>query len=97
MDFWEGAIGCEAGVIAVIAKVVEGFVGIFDCDLGGGGVGKEKSNDSVVKMGAVGMGLVGWEDQELGDAVTGRQTIEGEWVEGRENKVVGFERSLGID
>lgn len=39
MEFYlgEGAVGEEAGVVAVVAQVVEGFVGVFDGDFGGGG------------------------------------------------------------
>lgn len=32
VDLGEGAVLGEAGVVTVIAQVVEGFVGVFDCD-----------------------------------------------------------------
>ena len=37
----EGVVGEEAGVVTVVAEVVEGFVGVFDCDFDAGGVGEE--------------------------------------------------------
>ena len=40
-DLGEGVVGEEAGVVAVVAEVVEGFVGVFDCDFYAGGVGEE--------------------------------------------------------
>ena len=40
-ELGEGVVGEEAGVVAVVAEVVEGFVGVFDCDFYAGGVGEE--------------------------------------------------------
>lgn len=36
-DLGEGAVGGEAGVVAVVAEVVEGLVGVFDGDFSAGG------------------------------------------------------------
>ena len=58
----EGAVLEEARVVAVIAQVVEGFVGVFDGDFGAGGVGEEGRCHGVVEVGAVGVRLVGRED-----------------------------------
>ena len=64
----EGAVGEEAGVIAVVAEVIEGFVGVFDGYFGAGGGGEEGCDHVVVEVGAVAVGVVGGEDEELGDA-----------------------------
>ena len=67
-DLGEGVVGEEAGVVAVVAEVVEGFVGVFDGDFDAGGVGEEDFDHGVVEVGAVAVGVVGGEDEELGDA-----------------------------
>lgn len=72
-DLGESAVGGEAGVVAVVAEVVEGFVGVFDGDFGAGGGCEEEVGHAVVEVGAVRVGLVGWEDEELGDAGAGGQ------------------------
>ena len=78
-DAGEGIVGEEAGVVAVIAEVVEGFVGVFDCDFYAGGVGEEGFYHGIVEVGAVAVGVVGGEDEELGDAGSVR---EGIWCDG---------------
>ena len=64
-DLGEGAVREEAGVVAVIAQVVEGFVRVFNGDFRAGGVREEDMNHGCVEVGAVGVGLVGREDEEL--------------------------------
>lgn len=64
----EGIVGEEARVIAVVAEIVEGFVGVFDGYFGAGGGGEEGAYHGVVEVGAVAVGVVGGEDEELGDA-----------------------------
>ena len=74
----EGGGGEEVGVVAVVAEVVEGFVGVFDGEFGAGGRVEEVGVDCLVEAGAVGVGLVGWEDEELGDAGAEGEGGEGE-------------------
>ena len=74
----EGGGGEEVDVVAVVAEVVEGFIGVFDCEFGAGGRVEEVGIDCFVKMGPVGMGLVGREDKELGDARAGWKIGGGE-------------------
>ena len=78
-DLGEGVVGEEAGVVAVVAEVIEGFVGVFDCDFYAGGVGEEGFYHGVVEVGAVAVGVVGGEDEELGDAGS---VGEGIWCDG---------------
>ena len=86
--FREGAVGEEAGVVAVVAEVIEGFVGVFDGDFGGGGGGVEGVVHGVVEVGAVGVGLVGGEDEELRDAVAGGEGGGGYWLRWGEGEVL---------
>ena len=74
----EGWVGEEVGVVAVVAEVVEGFVGVFDGYFGAGWGVEEVRVDCVVEVGAVGVGLVGWKDEELGDAGAEGEVGEGE-------------------
>ena len=37
VDLREGAVGRKPGVVAVVAKVIKGFVGVFHCDFCAGG------------------------------------------------------------
>ena len=81
----EGVGGGEAGVVAVVAEVIEGFVGVFDGDFGAGWVGEKEGCHRVVEVGAVAEGLVGWEDEELGDPFAAGERGGGEerwWGEG---------------
>ena len=89
-DLGEGAVGCEAGEVAVVAEVVEGFVGVFDGDFGASGGGEEGACYSLVEVCAVGVALVGREDQELGYAGAGGEGGEGEGGFGGEGKVLGL-------
>ena len=72
-DLGQGAVGEQVGVVAVIAQVVEGFAGVFDGDFEAGGGGEEGFGHGGVETGAVGVVLVGREDEELGDACSGRE------------------------
>ena len=78
-DLGEGAVSEEARIVAVVAEVVEGFVGVFHCDFYAGGVGEEGFYHGVVKVGAVAVGVVRGEDEELGDAGS---VGEGVWRDG---------------
>ncbi len=69
----EGVVGAEAGVVAVVTEVVEGFIGVLDGDFGAGWIGEEQRAHGVVEVGAVAEGMVGWEDEELGDALAAGQ------------------------
>lgn len=77
-DLGEGTVGGEASVVAVVAEVVESFVGVFDGDFGTVGGGEEVGCHDGVEVGAVGMGLVGGEDEELGDAGAGGEGCGGD-------------------
>ena len=68
VDLGEGTVGEEAGVVAVVAEVVEGFVRVFDGDFEAGGVGEEGAYHCIVEVGAVAVRVVGGEDEELRDA-----------------------------
>ena len=68
VDLGEGTVGEEAGVVAVVAEVVEGFVRVFDGDFEAGGVGEEGAYHCVVEVGAVAVRVVGGEDEDLRDA-----------------------------
>ena len=67
-DLVEGVVGEEAGVVAVVAEVVEGFVGVLDGDFGAGWGGEEGFGYGGVEVGAVAVALVGGEDEELRDS-----------------------------
>lgn len=70
-DLAEGAVAGEARVVAVVAQVVKGFVGVLDRDFAHGGRGEEGAGEGVVEVRAVRVGLVRGEDEELGDARAG--------------------------
>lgn len=78
----------EALVVAVVAEVVEGFVGVFDCYFGDVGVGEECLDHGVVEVGAVAVGVVGGEDEELRDAGSGWEGGGGDGCGGWEGEVV---------
>lgn len=59
------AVGEKAGVVNVVAEVVEGLVGIFDGDLGDGGGGQENAGDGFVKMSPMRVFLMGGKNEEL--------------------------------
>ncbi|KAL8817437.1 MAG: hypothetical protein Q9223_003722, partial [Gallowayella weberi] len=92
VDLGEGAVGEEVGVVAVIAEVVEGFVWVFDGEFDDGGGVEEVIVDCFVEVRAVGVGLVGREDEELGYAGAGRDVGEGEGSGG----VVGVCGGYGV-
>lgn len=76
-DLGEGAVVAETGVVAVVAQVVKGFVWVFDGDFEDVGVAQKGAGHGVVEVGAVGVMLVGFEDEELGYSCAGG---EGAWV-----------------
>lgn len=90
MDLCESAVCGEAGVVTVVTQVVEGFVGVFDCDFGYLRGGEEGADEGVVEVGAVGVRLVGGKDEELGDAGAGRKSGKGERGCWWEVKGLGF-------
>ena len=49
-------------VIAIVAQVVEGFIGVFNCDLRTCWGGEKGFDHCVIEMGAVTMRMVGGED-----------------------------------
>lgn len=67
-DLGKGVVGAEAAVVAVIAQVVKGFVGVLDRDFGHGAVGEEGPRDRVEQMAAVRVVLMGREYDKLRDA-----------------------------
>ena len=87
-DLGEGAVGEEAGVVAVVAEVVEGFVGVFDGYFEAGGGGEKGVDHGVVEVGAVAVGVVGGEDEELRDAGAVGEGIWGYGLRGGEGEVV---------
>lgn len=96
VDLGEGAVSREAGEVAEVAEVVEGFARVFDGDFGDLRGGEGGGDEGVVEVGAVGVGLVGREDEELGDADAGGEGGGGEGVGGREGECVrGFLRGCG--
>lgn len=77
----EGGEGAaEAEEVVDVAEDVEGFVWVFDCDFGGCGDREGVGEHRVVEVGAVGAGLVGGRDEELGDALAGGEGGGGECV-----------------
>ena len=87
-DLGEGAVGEEAGVVAVVAEVVEGFVGVFDGYFETGGGGEEGVDHGVVEVGAMAVGVVGGEDEELRDAGAVGEGVWGDGLRGGEGEVV---------
>lgn len=86
-DLGKGAVGKKASIVAVVPEVIEGFVGIFDGDFGAGGRGKEGCCHGIEEVGAVGVVLVGGDDQELGDAGSGGECRGGDGSQRRKSEV----------
>lgn len=64
-DLREGIVGAKAGVVAVVAQIVKGFVGVLDCDFRNRGIGKESTCDGIEELPAVGVVLMGWQYDKL--------------------------------
>ncbi len=64
-DFREFREGAEASEVVQIAKVVESFIWVFDCDFDGLGFLEVEVKDGVVETGAVPPSLEGRKDDEL--------------------------------
>ena len=96
-DEGEGAVFEEVGVVAVVAEVVEGFVGIFDGDFGAGGGGAEGFDHCVVEVGAVSVRVVRGEDEELRYSGAGGERCGRDWFGRWEDEIphCGFARGGG--
>ena len=77
----------EARVVAEVAQVVEGCVGVFDGYFDAGRVLQEGGCGGVVEVCAVAGALVGGEDEELGDARAVGERGDGEGGGGGEGEL----------
>ena len=88
-DLGEGSVRAQARVVAVVAQVVEGFIGVLDRDLGAGRVGEEGADHGGVEVRAVRVGLVRRQDEELRNAGAAWEGGDGEGWRG-EDEGFGF-------
>lgn len=79
-DLRKGRVGLEPGIVAVVAQVVKGFIGVLDGYFGDGSVGEKGTRYSGEEVRAMRVVLVGRKDEELRDAGAGREGIGVNWV-----------------